>query len=253
MDDSALARELAVLVERLHEAPDPAHTAEEIVGYAREQLDADHAGITLLRSGARLQTVAPTDPLVEQADLLQYELGEGPCHDSTWEGETFISQDLSTEPRWPLWAPKAVALGIGSALGAQLVDKAGDRRLGSLNLYWTRPRVISLDEVAIAQLITRHAAVSLMASLTVEGLNIALDGRKRIGQAQGILMERYGLSEDQAFAVLKRYSQNHNIKLRALAEHLVQSRRLPGDRKLSPRRDDTDGTGAMTAVAGTGA
>ena len=227
MDDSTLARELARLVERLHQAPDPVRTAEEVVAYAREQLSADYAGISLIRSGGRLQTVAPTDPLVEAADQLQYELREGPCHDSAWHGTTMISQDLAADPRWPLWAPKAVALGIGSALGAELVNKAGDRRLGAVNLYWASPRVITPDEVSFAHLMTRHAALALDASLTVEGLNIALDGRKRIGQAQGILMERHGLDEDRAFEVLKRYSQDNNIKLRDLAEQLVATRRLP--------------------------
>jgi GAF domain-containing protein len=227
MDESTLASELAELVERLHQAPGPLQTAEEVVAYAREQLSADHAGISLIKSGGRLQTVAPTDPLVESADQLQYELHEGPCHDSSWRGQTMVSQDLAADPRWPLWAPKAVALGIGSALGAELVNKAGDRRLGSVNLYWTEPRVFTSDEVAVAHLITRHAALALDTSLTVEGLNIALDGRKRIGQAQGILMERHGLDEDRAFAVLKRYSQDNNIKLRELAERLVETRQLP--------------------------
>lgn len=228
MDDNTLATELAELVERLHQAPDPLQTAEQVVTYAREQLNADYAGISLIKSAGRLQTVAPTHPVVEAADQLQYELREGPCHDSAWQGQTMVSQDLAVERRWPLWAPKAVALGLGSALGAELVNKAGDRRLGSVNLYWTAPRVFTSDEVSFAHLITRHAALALGASLTVEGLNIALDGRKRIGQAQGILMERHGLSEDQAFAVLKRYSQDNNTKLRDLAEQLVTTRQLPG-------------------------
>ena len=224
-------------MERLHQAPDPAHTAAEVVDYARDQLDADYAGITLIRSGGRLETVAPTDPLVEEADLLQYELGEGPCHDSAWQGQTFVSQDLAADTRWPLWAPKAVALGIGSALGAELPSKTGDRRLGAMNLYWAQPRVFTSEELAFAHLLTRHAALALVASLTVEGLNLALDGRKRIGQAQGILMERHHLNEDQAFAVLRRYSQDHNIKLRDLAEQLVRDRQLP--RHSQPaRRDD---------------
>lgn len=240
MDDNTLARELAVLAERLHEAPDPLQTAEEVVAYACEQLESDHGGITLIRSGGRLQTVAPTDPLVAEADRLQYELGEGPCHDSAWEGETYVSQDLSVDPRWPAWGPRAVSLGIVSALGTQLVDKAGSRRLGAVNLYWAQPRVFSSDEVAFAQLITRHAAVALTGALTVEGLNLAMDGRKRIGQAQGILMERHGLDEDQAFAVLKRYSQDHNIKLRELAELLVQTRQLPQRRRrVTSSTDDT--------------
>jgi GAF domain-containing protein len=246
VDDGELRRELAVLVERLHQAPDTEHTAEQVVAYAREQLGADHAGISLIRSGGRLQTVAPTDPVVEAADLLQYELRQGPCFDSTWYGGTLASQDLATDPRWPLWAPKAVTLGIGSALGAELADKSGDRRLGSVNLYWTRARVFTSDEVAFAHLITRHAALALDASLTVEGLNIALDGRKRIGQAQGILMERHGLDEDQAFAVLKRYSQDHNIKLRVLAEQLVATRHLPHTRDDSTQRGESDLEGTRT-------
>ncbi len=238
MDDSTLATELAGLVERLHQAPDPQRTAEEVVTYAREQLGADFAGISLIRSGGRLQTVAPTDPIVEAADQLQYELGEGPCHDSAWQGATMVCQDLAADSRWPLWAPKAVALGIGSALGAELVNKAGDRRLGAVNLYWAEPRIFTSDEVAFAHLMTRHAALALDASLTVEGLSIALDGRKRIGQAQGILMERHGLDEDQAFEVLKRYSQDHNIKLRELAERLVVTRKLPRDRAPRHGREE---------------
>ena len=140
------------------------------------------------------------------------------------------------EKRWPLWAPRAVALGIGSALGAELTSKTGDRRLGALNLYWAHARIFTSDELAFAHLLTRHAALALVASLTVEGLNLALDGRKRIGQAQGILMERHNLNEDQAFAVLRRYSQDHNIKLRELAEQLVRDRELPRDHSAA-RRD----------------
>jgi GAF domain-containing protein len=233
MEDSALARDLAVLVERLHQAPDPVQTAAQVVDYARDQLGADYAGIALLKAGGRLQTVAPTDPVVEEADRLQYEFGEGPCHDSAWEGETFVSQDLAVESRWPLWTPRALALGFGSVLGAELASKAGGRRLGALNLYWAHSRIFTSEEVALSHLLTRHAALALDASLTVEGLNLAMDGRKRIGQAQGMLMERHNLNEEQAFGVLKRYSQDHNIKLRELAEQLVQSGHLPGDISLT--------------------
>jgi GAF domain-containing protein len=227
MDQRDVARELARMAERIQGAPDSVHTAEEVVLYAREQLGADHAGITLIRRGGRLQTVAPTNQLVEEADRLQYDLDEGPCHDSAWEGKTLVAQDLAADPRWPAWAPRAVALGIGSALGVELLNKAEDRRLGSVNLYWERPRVFAAEEIELAHLISRHAALALVASLNTEGLRMALEGRKRIGQAQGILMERHGLTEDQAFAVLKRYSQDNNVKLRDLAAHLVETHQLP--------------------------
>lgn len=235
MNDSTMARELAVLAERLHHAPNHAQTAAEVVAYACQQLGADHAGISLIRGGGKLETVAPTHPIVGELDRLQDELGEGPCHDSAWQGETMASPDLTTEDRWPRWAPRAVELGIGSALGVDLGSTSGNRRVGALNMFWTQPRAFSSEEVALAHLITRHAALALASSLNVEGLTLALDGRKRIGQAQGILMERHGLSEEQAFAVLKRYSQDHNIKLRDLAEHLVRDRQLPRHR---PAVDD---------------
>ncbi len=227
MDGSDLARELARLAERMHEAPDPEHTAGQVVDYAREQLSADHAGITLIRRGGRLETVAPTDEVVVRADELQYELGEGPCHDSAWECQTLVSQDLGEDPRWPRWGPMAVSIGIRSALGVELMSKAGDRRLGAVNLYWERTHVFTSDEISVAHLIARHAALALAASFTVEELRVGMDGRKRIGQAQGILMERHGLDEEQAFAVLRRYSQDQNIKLRDLAEQLVRTGQLP--------------------------
>ena len=69
------ADELARLAERMHRAPDPEHTAEEVVAYARHELGADHAGITLIQRDGDLETVAPTDPLVEKVDRLQYDLG----------------------------------------------------------------------------------------------------------------------------------------------------------------------------------
>jgi GAF domain-containing protein len=120
-----------------------------------------------------------------------------------------------------------VSFGVRSVLGVELVDKAHERRIGAVNLYWDRPRVFTPDEIALAHLISRHAALALAASLNAEGLRLAMDTRKRIGQAQGILMERHGLDEDQAFAVLRRYSQNNNVKLRDLAEHLVETKELP--------------------------
>jgi AmiR/NasT family two-component response regulator len=83
----------------------------------------------------------------------------------------------------------------------------------------------------------RHAALALSGAMNEAELNVALDSRKLVGQAQGILMERYGLDEARAFAVLRRYSQDHNLKLRRVAEYLVSHRRLP-----MHERADEDGS-----------
>ncbi|WP_370617138.1 GAF and ANTAR domain-containing protein [Mumia qirimensis] len=221
------AREFADIAEALHTRPTPTDTAEQVVAYARDQLDADWAGLTLIRAGGRLITAAPSDPLVETVDRLQYELDEGPCRDSAWHDRTLVARDLRCDPRWPQWGPKAAALGITSALAAEL--SSSDRRIGSINLYWRERRDISSDDAAYAHIFARHAALALQESFSHANLHVALDTRKLIGQAQGILMERFGLQGDQAFAVLRRYSQTHNLKLRAVAEELVATRHLPGD------------------------
>jgi AmiR/NasT family two-component response regulator len=77
------------------------------------------------------------------------------------------------------------------------------------------------------RLLAVHAATALLAAQRQENLWQAVDARKLIGQAQGMLMERFTLDTDQAFAVLLRYSQDRNLKLRTVAEQLIEERRLP--------------------------
>ena len=221
--------EFARLAEVLRAAPTPTRTAEQIVDYVRQQLHADHAGITLIRD-RRLETVAATDELVRLADAFQYELDEGPCRDASWERQTLLVGDLAADGRWPQWASMVTALGITSVLAAELTGNE-TRRIGSINVYWARRLTFTADDIAFVNIFARHAAIALAHSLDEAGLHMALDSRKLIGQAQGILMERYGLDETRAFEVLRRYSQHHNTKLRDLATHLIETRQLPTENK----------------------
>ena len=76
-----------------------------------------------------------------------------------------------------------------------------------------------------------------MDSLDDADLIAALDTRKLIGQAQGILMEHYGLDETRAFGVLRRYSQDQSIKLRDIAQHLIAERHLPSTDEATGPKD----------------
>lgn len=229
MDESRLdAAEFARLAEGLFAAETPTETADQVVALAVGELDVDHAGMTMIRAGGRLETLAATDSIAVAADQLQHELREGPCVDASWTRQALIAEDLRTDPRWPRWAPNAADLGVSSLLAISMAS--GERRIGALNLYSKRPRDFSDDDVAFAHIFARHAAMALRVSENDENMIIALDGRKLIGQAQGILMERYGLDDTRAFEILKRYSQNHNMKLRQVAAGLVATRRLPDGR-----------------------
>lgn len=204
---------------------DLAETGESVVALACDTLDCQHAGLTVFRSGGSFETLAPTSPLVSEADQLQYQLGEGPCVEAAWEEETFVSNDLARDPRYPAWGPKAAAMGFGSLLASRL--SIGGSTIGALNLYSTETREYSADDRDTAVIFASHAAATIMTVRERENLKHAVEGRTLIGQAQGILMERFDLDADRSFAVLRRFSQTQNLKLRRVAELVIENGSLP--------------------------
>jgi len=216
--------EFAEMARSLQDEPDLAETLDTLIDYARECLSCDQAGIHLVRN-REVETAAATDPVVRAADRLQTELGEGPCLQAFWSEEIFVVGDTATDPRWPAFGARAAELGLRSILSVRL--HSGGQTLGAINFYCGQIREFDRDDVATAQIFAQHASVALATAKREEGLRLAIDARHLIGQAQGILMERFGLSADKAFAVLRRYSQDKNVKLRDLADEIVRTRQLP--------------------------
>jgi GAF domain-containing protein len=163
---------------------------------------------------------------VAELDLVQLEHGEGPDLDVlTHPADTVIVEDTHHEERWPEWAKAVAATGVRSMLGTRL--HTSSTTIGSLNLYDTRPGHFTEEDRDVAHIFARHAAVALSAARVNANLWRAIDARQLIGQAEGILMERFAIDADQAFAVLRRYSQDRNLKLHVVAERLIATRRLP--------------------------
>jgi GAF domain-containing protein len=216
--------EFAEMARSLQDEPDISETLETLIAYARDCLSCDHAGIHLVRN-REIETAAATDEVIHQADKLQTELGEGPCLQAIWDDETFVVGDTAADPRWPVFGPKAAELGLRSILSVRM--HSGEQTLGAINFYCSAVREFDREDVTMAQVFAQHASVALATAKREEGLRMAIDSRHLIGQAQGILMERFELSSDKAFAVLRRYSQDNNVKLRELADQIVRTRRLP--------------------------
>jgi AmiR/NasT family two-component response regulator len=99
--------------------------------------------------------------------------------------------------------------------------------LGGVNLYSTLSDDIEPEAESIAELFAIHATSALGAAVKIDQLNQAMHTRKVIGQAMGILMERYDLDEDRAFAFLVRASQTDNLKVRDIAQQLVDQHKRP--------------------------
>ena len=86
-------------------------------------------------------------------------------------------------------------------------------------------------------LLASHAAVAFADAQKLDQLNEKAATRDLIGQAKGILMERYKLTGDQAFRVLIRVSQQSNRKLREIADELIQSGVLADPEPRRQRQD----------------
>ena len=177
------------------------------------------ASISITTRTGEIQTLAPTGPLVIRADHLQYELGEGPCLDAAVEEPVVAVNDLASDERWPDFGPKAAALGFGSQVAFQF--RAEPHVRGALNLYAREPNEIDQDSVQLGNMFAGQTAVAMGWARQDATMTDALATRNLIGQAVGIVMERYKLDSDRAFAFLTRLSQTSNTKLHVIATALV--------------------------------
>lgn len=213
-------------------------TLQRIVDFAPVTLEGcDVAGISLL-TGTEVATPVYSDPAALEVDNIQYETGEGPCLDAITEATIVYAEDLSVDPRWSRFGPRASALGFRSLLACRLT---ANETTGALNFYARLPNAYGVIDRTKAVIFATHASIALSAAgvlddATVsldleihrlESLNGALGSREVIGQAQGILIERERITADQAFVVLRRASQNLNIKLREVAQYLVDTGEIP--------------------------
>lgn len=230
-----LAAFFAELSEELHSSSSEPLTFEKVVKRAAETIPGcDHAAITLRVRRGRAETVASTDGLAQKADDLQYALDEGPCLDSAFETTDLVIDDLRSEERWPQWAAQAADLGIRAAMAIRLHTE--HETLGALNVYSETAHAFDEEARTVAWIFASHAADAMSSARLVSGLRAALESRHTIGIAQGVLAVRYRVSYERAFQVLHRLSNDRNIKLRDLAQQVLDERGIPGKDDPDPQQ-----------------
>jgi hypothetical protein len=225
-----LEREFSAIALALFAPGTVEETLRQIVGVAERSVDGcDGAGIFVM-SGAGYRTPAASRELVLAIDALQIEAGEGPCVDASKLASISYALDLSEDERWPTFGPAAVAAGVRSVLSVSLSLE----RPSALNLYARLPAAFGATDRAkghlfatLARLAYESAERSAAGDQKADNLLEALRSRELIGQAQGILMERERITADQAFDVLRRASQHLNVRLRSVAETLVETGESP--------------------------
>jgi GAF domain-containing protein len=180
-----------------------------------------HVGISITHRDGTIETMSATDQLVWELDAVQYELREGPCYDSITGCGITVVPHAQHDQRWPRYMPEAVRRGLRAQLAVGLYSDQDS--LGGLNLYSTESDEIDDDAVDIAELFAAQAAIALGRSRQEFQLNEALESRKVIGQALGLIMQKYEMNEDRAFQFLIRASSTSNTKVRDVAAELVRS------------------------------
>jgi GAF domain-containing protein len=190
---------------------------------------AEHATVSLVEE--RPERIAATSELSRAIDAAQAAMGEGPVFDVASGAGVVRCDDLAADPRWPTFAAAAVEAGVRSLLACEVIIGRSTR--GSLAVYAAGPE--AFDEVAelVLPMFAARVALTVAYADKLANLRRAIDTRQVIGQACGILMERYRITSDQAFADLVAVSQRHHLKLRELAVRVVESGQDPADAALS--------------------
>jgi GAF domain-containing protein len=206
------------------EAPLQAQSArdsalEDLVQSAANNIPGvDIASISLRGKDDSLATLAATDQVAHQVDQIQYQLREGPCYAAVTGERLVLVNDLESTSDFPRYGKQAFDIGMGSQLAIQLLHN-GEQ--AGLNLYAHQQRAFDRATLELAELFATQAAAVLKYATQVEQLTEAVHTRTDIGTAVGILMERYGIDGTQAFAFLVRNSNQRNVKLRHLAQLVV--------------------------------
>ena len=172
------------------------------------------------------ETVVFTGDLAHQLDERQYDAGFGPCMDAAVSGTTIAVANADPASPYPEFSRVSLRAGVSHSLSVGL--PVPQRIVGALNMYATTDEGFDDEAVLLAETFAEYAAVAVAnahlysstASLAAQ-MQTAMESRGVIDQAKGIIMGRNRCSADEAFTIMVTMSQRRNIKLRNLAQELV--------------------------------
>jgi GAF domain-containing protein len=182
----------------------------------------DTAGVLLIGKGKKFESVAGTSDLPHLLDELQMKYEEGPCVQAALDDLIVRTDDFRTDERWPRYAKAVVELGVLSGLSFKLYTSS--QTAGALNLFAFKEAAFDAEAETVGAVLAAHAAAAILASRHGEQLESALSTRDRIGQAKGIIMERFNIDDVRAFEMLRKLSQDGNMRLVEIAERVINTR-----------------------------
>jgi GAF domain-containing protein len=181
---------------------------------------ADCAKISVIDNG-RLCSIAATSQLTRSLDGAQQAAGHGPCLEAISARKAIRCDDLRTDVRWPRFASHATTAGLHSVLSSP-IEIPGDTG-ATFSLFGFRAEAFGAESETIGAMLANHAAIALISERQERQFKAALATRDVIGQAKGLIMERFGVDAARAFAMLTAISQETNAPVRDLAARFVDT------------------------------
>lgn len=206
----------------LHRRHDSEFVAELADHAAAELPGVDYANVTVTTGPSRVEPPSATHPIAALLDDIQRRHGEGPCLTSAWRNTTVHVEDLESDSRWPRFRTEALSsTPVRSIMGFQLCLTG--RSMGSLNIFADRPRAFGEQTRKLGSLFAMQSALVWDAARREAQFQQALASRDIIGQAKGMIMERYALDATQAFDMLRTLSHEANTALADVAARIVEA------------------------------
>lgn len=180
-------------------------------------------GILLADQAGSLNLVAASTEQARILELSQLQNAEGPCMDAYRTLTVVTCPDLAADgARWPTFAPAAVAAGFGAVHAVPM--RLREQAVGAFNLFSAEAGALDAETTELGQALADVATIGILHERAVrrqevvtEQLQVALNSRIAIEQAKGVLAERLQLGIDEAFAALRGYAREHNLKLAEVA------------------------------------
>jgi GAF domain-containing protein len=199
---------------------------ELIEGAAGSVPGAQHAGITVTKPHRPSETAAATQHYPAVLHVVEDRCQQGPCLSAAAQQDRVRVDDLGTDERWPLYREEALRqTPIRSILSFGLFGDGNTT--AALNFYAEPINAFDDGSVNLGMMFATHAALVWNMARRDQQFRTALVSRDIIGQAKGMLMERFHIDAAEAFKLLARLSQESNTRVAELSHHVVAGDRAP--------------------------
>jgi len=226
---STMFVEAAQLVADLHQrvSLDPEELLRELVEGATGAVPgAQYAAITVTKRRLPSETAAATHRYPVVLDEIQSRCQQGPCLSAATQQHSIRIDDLGADDRWPRYRDEALQRTPIRSILSFGVFRDGQTS-AALNFYAEPTRAFDARSVDLGLIFATHTALVWTIVRRDQQFRRALFSRDVIGQAKGMVMERFGIDEAAAFVLLKRASQDSNTPVARLAQRVVAGDYLP--------------------------